>query len=210
MPAVREKNSAKAEDRAQSPAPLPAYPTHKGSYIPCPFTAKKTEIIGEDLRFMRHINCGLVCTLLAFVVVLVWAGPVRAQITVFTYQGRLTDVGNPANGNFDLQFALFDNSAGGTQIGATLTRSSVAVSGGLFSVQLDFGVSAFTGANRFLEIGVRPAGGGSFTILSPRQQISSTPYAIRTLSAASADTATNATQLGGVAANQYVQTNDAR
>ena len=27
-----------------------------------------------------------------------------AQTTVFTYQGKLTDAGQPANGNLDLQF----------------------------------------------------------------------------------------------------------
>jgi len=36
----------------------------------------------------------------------------------------------------------------------------------------------------------------ALTTLSPRQQIISTPYAIRSLTAATADTATNATQLG--------------
>jgi hypothetical protein len=133
---------------------------------------------------------------------------VNAQSTAFTYQGKLTDGANLANGSYDLQFALFDT--GGTQIGSTLTRAGTNVSGGIFTVQLDFGISAFPGANRFLEIGVRPAGVGSFTILSPRQQISSTPYAIRTLNAATADTATNSTQLGGVAASQYVQTSDSR
>ncbi|HVO25089.1 MAG TPA: hypothetical protein VMW56_15830 [Candidatus Margulisiibacteriota bacterium] len=110
-----------------------------------------------------------------------------AQTTLFTYQGQLTDAGAPANGNYDLQFALFDAAAGGTQIGATLTRSNVAASNGVFTVQLDFGVTAFPGADRFLEIGVRPAGGGTFTTLAPRQQIGSSPYAIRTLSAATAD-----------------------
>ena len=30
------------------------------------------------------------------------------QTTAFTYQGKLTDGGNPANGSYDLQFALFD------------------------------------------------------------------------------------------------------
>lgn len=109
----------------------------------------------------------------------------KAQTTSFTYQGRLTDGGNAANGTYDLQFALFDG--GGVAIGATLTRPGTSVSGGIFTVQLDFGVSAFPGADRFLEISVRPSGGGSFTILSPRQQISSTPYAIRTLSATTAD-----------------------
>src|SRR5204863_6460822 len=114
------------------------------------------------------------------------------QTTSFTYQGKLTDGGNPANGNYDLQFALFDNGAGGTQIGSTLTRSGVALNGGVFSVQLDFGVTAFPGANRFLEIGVRPSGGGTFTTLAPRQQISATPYAIRTLNATTADALSSA------------------
>ncbi len=133
-----------------------------------------------------------------------------SQVTALTYQGKLTDNGNPANGSYDLQFALFDNLTGGTQIGSTLTHAGTNVAAGIFTVQLDFGVSAFPGASRFLEIGVRPASTGSFTILSPRQRISSTPYAIRTVSAATADTATNSTQLGGVAASQYVQTNDSR
>src|SRR5207248_2497654 len=42
------------------------------------------------------------------------------------------------------------------------------------------------------------------------QPVTSTPYALRTISAALADNATNATQLGGVTANQYVQTSDSR
>lgn len=33
---------------------------------------------------------------------------VAAQTTAFTYQGKLTDAGNPANDNYDLQFKLFD------------------------------------------------------------------------------------------------------
>ena len=111
----------------------------------------------------------------------------QAQSTGFTYQGKLTDGGNAANGSFDLQFSLFDNSNGGSQVGSTLTRSGTAVANGVFTVQLDFGVNAFPGANRFLEIGVRPVGTASFTLLSPRQQISSTPYAIHTLNAATAD-----------------------
>src|SRR5881396_3259859 len=131
--------------------------------------------------------------LLGFLLIVACVSSVRAQQTTsFTYQGRLTDGGTAANGNYDLQFALFDNVAGGAQIGSTLTRSSVTVSGGVFSVQLDFGVSAFPGANRVLEIGVRLTGGGSFTVLSPRQQISSTPYAIRTLNAGAADALSSA------------------
>lgn len=142
------------------------------------------------------------------------AGAVRAQTTTFTYQGRLTDNGSPASGNYDVQFALFGVLSGGSQIGSTLTRSNVAVSSGAFAVQLDFGVSAFPGADRFLEISVRPHSNDpnipAYSLLAPRQPVTSTPYAIRTVSAVTADTATNATQLGGVAASQFVQTNDSR
>ena len=139
-----------------------------------------------------------------------------AQASGFTYQGRLTDGGTAANGNYDVQFALFDNASGGTQIGSTQTLNSVLVSAGVFSVTLDFGANSFNGANRFLEISARLSGVGSFTLLTPRQQVTATPYAIRSVNASSADTAinattaTNATQLGGIAASQYVQTNDLR
>lgn len=123
---------------------------------------------------------------------------VRAQTTAFTYQGRLTDAGNPANDNFDLQFKLFDAMAGGVQQGATLVRTPVPVNAGNFTVTLDFGGAVFSGPDRFLEIGVRPAGSANpYTVLSPRQPVNSTPYAIRSM---------NSTQLGGVDASQYVTT----
>ena len=133
--------------------------------------------------------------------------PVRAQTSAFTYQGRLSDGGTAANGNYDLQFALFDSLAGGAQVGSTQTISSVSVSAGIFSVSLDFGANAFPGANRFLEIRTRLTGAPSFTTLSPRQQISSTPYAIRSLNASTADTvAVNGVPSGS---GNYIQSNPA-
>jgi len=138
------------------------------------------------------------------------AGAIFGQTSAFTYQGRLTDGGTPANGNYDLQFALFDAASGSNQVGQTQTIPNVPVSGGVFAVTLDFGANAFSGASRFLEISMRPSGAAAFTLLTPRQQITSTPYAVRSLNTATADTATNAQQLGGVAADQYVKTNDTR
>jgi hypothetical protein len=111
-----------------------------------------------------------------------------AQTTVFTYQGKLTDNGNPGSGNYDLQFTLFDALSGGTQQGSSMTISTVSVSNGIFTVMLDFGANVFTGAARFLEIGVRPTGSvNPYTVLTPRQPITSSPYAIQTLKSASAD-----------------------
>jgi hypothetical protein len=45
-----------------------------------------------------------------------------------------------------------------------------------------------------------------FTTLSPRQEISATPYAIRAMSAAQADVALDSNKLGGIDAGQYATT----
>src|SRR2546425_952789 len=89
---------------------------------------------------------------------LLGASTAPGQTSSFTYQGRLADGGAAASGNYDLQFALFDSLSGGTQIGSTQTLNTVAVTGGVFTASLDFGVSSFTGANRFLEISARLSG----------------------------------------------------
>jgi len=44
-----------------------------------------------------------------------------AQGTAFTYQGRLNDSGQCANGKFDMQFELYGAASGGSPIGANLT-----------------------------------------------------------------------------------------
>jgi photosystem II stability/assembly factor-like uncharacterized protein len=105
---------------------------------------------------------------------------VFAQGTAFTYQGQLHDSGNPANGKYDLQFAVYNSNVGGTRIAGPLTNSPTVVSNGLFTVtNLDFGPGVFTGPPRWLDIGVRTNGSaGAFTSLSPRQPLLPAPYAI--------------------------------
>jgi len=112
-----------------------------------------------------------------------------AQTTAISYQGRLTDGVSAANGTYEMQFKLFYALSAGSQVGSTITNTSVSVANGVFTVILDFGASPFTaGADRWLEIGVRKASDPpGFTILTPRQQLTSSPYSLRTLSAASAD-----------------------
>lgn len=169
------------------------------------------------MKFCRNLLSLVVFTFLIH-------GSLAAQTTSFTYQGDLQLSGQPANSNFDFEFLLYDAGTGGTQIGTTAVRSNVAVADGKFTVSLDFGAN-FTGPERFLEIRVRQAGSGGFTILDPRQRIGSSPYAVRSVAAGTADTATtadnavnatnattanNALNLGGIAANQYVLTTDPR
>lgn len=103
----------------------------------------------------------------------------RAQSTIWTYQGRLnTSTGN-ANGTYDLQFAVFNAVTSGAQQGPTLTNSPVGVTNGLFTVTLDFGSGVFTGPDRWLEIGVRSNGQAvAFTLLTSRQRLTAAPYAL--------------------------------
>lgn len=130
-----------------------------------------------------------------------------AQTTEFSYQGILKSAGAPANGNHDFEFRLFDAASGGTQQGPTNNIGNVAVVNGVYTVMLNFGAGPFNTGDRYLDISVRTSLGGAFTPLSPRQQIKSTPYAIRSLSAGIAG---NSLQLGGQPAGDFVQTNDPR
>jgi hypothetical protein len=125
-----------------------------------------------------------------------------AQTTAFNYQGKLTDGGTAANGNYLMQVKLFDALAGGTQIGATVSDVPVTVTNGTFNVSLDFGASAFAGADRFLEISVKRLPADSYTLLTPRQPILSAPYSIKSKTA---DLATNSAQLGGLDSTRFVQ-----
>ena len=140
-------------------------------------------------------------TATAYLAILFLLISINAQTTSFSYQGRLSDGGSPANGSFQMQFKLFD--AGGVQVGTTLTDVPVTVTAGTFSVKLDFGAGVFTGATRFIEVAVRHNSGESYVTLTPREQILSSPYGVRTLSTAMAD---DAQKLGGVAASEYVTT----
>jgi hypothetical protein len=99
----------------------------------------------------------------ALILILSCGQTVLAQGTAFAYQGKLTDSGSPATGQYDFQFSLYDALMGGAQQGSTVTVASVVVTAGIFTAQLDFGAcaSCFDGTARFLEIAVKktlPAG----------------------------------------------------
>ena len=108
-----------------------------------------------------------------------------AQTSTFTYQGRLSNNGQLAAGSYDMVFSLHDAAAGGNQVSASVTNEAVAVRDGMFTVGLDFGAEAFTGADRWLQIAVRlNEGNGAFTELSPRQALTPVPTAMYALTPA--------------------------
>jgi len=108
--------------------------------------------------------------------------------TAFTYQGWLMDKNNnkPADGDHDFEFSLYDANDLGNKIGSTITKDNVDVKKGFFGVSLDFVESepnAFKGDARWLEIAVRPGASTDpcdFDILSPRTELTPTPYSLHT------------------------------
>ncbi|HTH49708.1 MAG TPA: kelch repeat-containing protein [Candidatus Limnocylindria bacterium] len=109
----------------------------------------------------------------------------RLAAMPFTYQGRLVDGTALANGNYELRFRLFDQLTAGSQISSDVSLAAVAVTNGLFTVQLDFGAGAFNGASRWLELAARPSGSvDPLAVFDPRQPVTAVPYALYALGGA--------------------------
>jgi hypothetical protein len=142
-------------------------------------------------------------SILLFALLILFPAAIWAQGNAFSFQGKLNDGTNPANGRYDLEFKLFDAVTGGTQIGPTVLRPSTTLINGVFSTTLDFGAVAFQNPSAtFVEIAVKPTGSpNALTILGPRQQLTVVPYASRAQNATVAD---NSTNLGGIAASEYI------
>ena len=101
-----------------------------------------------------------------------------AQGTAFTYQGQLQNTNGPVHGTYNFTFSLFATNINGTAIAGPATDNGVVITNGLFTVTLDFGASYWNGQTNWLQIAVETNGAATFTNLSPRQQLTPTPYAI--------------------------------
>ncbi|MBS1793906.1 MAG: hypothetical protein JSS81_08625 [Acidobacteria bacterium] len=155
--------------------------------------------------------CWLVAMLAAFGL------PAKAQLNVFTYQGSLKSGSAPASGAYDFQFFYYAVETGGTALGGE-ELTNVAVANGIFTVSLAAPSNVFDGSVRYLEIRVRPAGGGAYETLAPRRLLTSAPYAVKSLKADLATTADNAvtaqiaddaSALGGIQASGYLTKTEA-
>ncbi len=109
---------------------------------------------------------------------------VYAAPDLVNYQGKLTDNnGYPLDGTYGIVFKIYDVVTGGTEIW-TQTINPVTVTHGHFNVILSNGITnAFSGDTRYIGLTVPAI---SATEISPRQQILSTPFAIRADYASSA------------------------
>lgn len=102
--------------------------------------------------------------------------------TQMTFQGLLKDAGVAVNSPTNLDFRLFSVPTGGTPL-AIASRLSVPVNNGLFTTTLDFGLHNTGSLPRWIEV---VANGSA---LSPRQQITGSPFAARAARASALDSA---------------------
>lgn len=93
--------------------------------------------------------------------------------TLITYQGHLRENGQPLTGTVEMSFRLYSAESGGSPLDI-LWALPVQVVDGLFTAQLDFGIDAFDGGTRWLEVSVQG------TPLTPRQLLTAVPYALQT------------------------------
>jgi len=134
-----------------------------------------------------------------------------AQSVVFTYQGALNNGTNAATGAYDFRFQIYN--AASQVVAGPLTNAPVGVTNGLFITTLNFGTNVFDGSVRSLEIGVRTNldnNTNAYAVLSPRQALTSVPYAIQALNASNAVTLTSplqVTNLTGTIPNSLLSSN---
>src|SRR5258708_22231931 len=85
-------------------------------------SSKESYSMTIPLHVLVKRSLGVAC-----VVLVLSAGVASGQTTTFTYQGRLTDGGTPANGPYDLQFNLYDALTNGSLQGSpsTVTKTGV-------------------------------------------------------------------------------------
>lgn len=101
--------------------------------------------------------------------------------TRFTYQGKLSLLGEPVSDTADFEFRLFNDDVPGVEVGSTVVTNNLDVVDGIFKVELDFG-NVFGDTALFLEVSVRsphdPDNMMPFTTLLPRQRINVVPVAL--------------------------------
>lgn len=129
---------------------------------------------------------------------------VYGQGTAFTIQSRLMTNGTLAHGYYDFVFTLYNAAQSGTAVAGPATNLAVFVTNGLFETTVDFGAAPWTGQALWLSTSVRAQGNGPFTVLTSREPMTPSPYAI---TASNLSGTVSASQIGGVLPNSALPAN---
>jgi hypothetical protein len=118
----------------------------------------------------------------------VWSQPTPLG-SGFNYLGEIRNDGVLVDAPIHLLVSLWDAPEEGQRIGEIQQLTDIPVTQGQFSILVngegEFGPEAFNGEERWLQIELCADAGcdGTTVLLSPRQQLTGTPYALSALSA---------------------------
>jgi len=156
----------------------------------------------KNMMNIRQMRRGL---LMATMLLLVTAFQCRAVPGQITFQGKLTSAAGSilADGSYTMHFDMYDAASGGNQLWNVPNgeEQSVNVADGIYSVQLGsvqpLDISIFNNGEVWLETAIYNQNTATWETMSPRQRITSTPYAFK---AGDADT------LEGLSSSDFAQT----
>jgi subtilisin-like proprotein convertase family protein len=124
----------------------------------------------------------------------------RPYSSAFTYQGVLKENDVPLEGIANLRFSLWNTLQGndpGNRVVGPVSVNNVPVQNGVFTASVDLGdLSSLTPAGYFVQVEVSTPFNPAFVPLSPRQPLTSTPFAGRALVASSANALAEGAVLG--------------
>ena len=127
---------------------------------------------------MGLLKNGFVCACVVSLSGLACGGASADVGTKFTYQGRLQDAGVNFNGVARITVTLYESAVGGVAI-CSQSFNPVNVENGLFTIEVkDCSGEDLGSTNRWMEISITTSAGTS--TLSPRQELTSAPYAAQT------------------------------
>ena len=91
----------------------------------------------------------------------------------FVYEGRLDDLGQPANGRYDLQLTAFGHEHVSAKLAAPITFEGVAVQDGRFRLDVELPLANADAV--WLEVAVRESGAGAFSAIPGRSKAIAAP-----------------------------------
>jgi|GEM_PF-1654103 len=95
----------------------------------------------------------------------------QASAASLTYRGSLSDQGQPANGQFDLKFALYDGATSSKTLAPDIVVFNVSVRNGAFEVPLEVSDALAAVGGLHAALAVRVPGAQTFETLPNRVQI---------------------------------------
>jgi hypothetical protein len=96
-----------------------------------------------------------------------------AHAASFVYEGRLDDLGQPANGRYDLKLSAYGDAALGATLAAPITFEGVEVREGRF--RLDVALPLVQADQVWLEVAVRGSGEPAFSVIPGRSKAIAAP-----------------------------------